>query len=70
MNDFAVVDASLVAKWLLEVDTGPYLGLLTIAGAVLATASVIWLLVATAFYNTLRENSEVAHARRPCVVSA
>ena len=55
MNDFAVVDASLVAKWLLEVDTGAYLGILTIAGAVLAIASVIWLLVATAFYDTLRE---------------
>ena len=34
-------------------DTGPYLGLLVIAGAVLAIASVIWLLVATALYNTL-----------------
>ena len=36
-------------------DTGPYLVLLTIAGAGLSIAAVIWLLMATAIYNTLRE---------------
>ena len=52
---FAFLSGGFWLRSELGEDTGLYLVLLTIAGAGLAIATVIWLLLATAAYNTLRQ---------------